>query len=121
VDIDGHVIVKQAGDTVVISFGSGFEVGDLAVVADILDETIAHGHTTVVVDMSTIDLVQASALFPFLKRWPDLRKRGGDIKLCGLSKRVKEALALIDVDTLPEAYATLDEALHAIPETPAPQ
>jgi anti-anti-sigma factor len=115
VERSSQVTVDQARGTVIIGFSPDFEVADLDLVTEILDEAIAHGHTSVVVDMRNITLTTSSALFPFLERWPELCRRGGDVKLCGLSPLVREALRLLDIERLPEIFDSVEDAIQAQP------
>jgi anti-anti-sigma factor len=119
VERSGQVTVDQARGTVIIGFTPDFELANLDVVNEILDEAIGHGHMSVVVDMRNITLTSSSALFPFLERWPELRSHGGDLKLCGLPTVVREALRLMAIEELPEMFDSVEEAIQAQPATAA--
>ncbi len=102
-------------------------VGDVAVVALPVAELdagnveevkramapVLEAHTKVVLDLSGLRFMDSSGLGLLLSSLQKLNARGGDLKLCGLSKQVRMILEMVRLHRLLESHATREEAVRA--------
>ncbi len=80
------------------------------------------GKTSLVVDLSPTDFMDSTAIGALIGSLTTLRKAGGDIRLAGMEKRIKNLFLLtrllgpvfVDYETVAEAVASYDpEAVSA--------
>lgn len=77
-------------------------------VAPLLDAT-----TKLVFDLSRLRFVDSSGLGAFISCLRRLNAKGGDVKLCGMSKQVRAVFELVRMHRIFDIYATKEEAVHA--------
>lgn len=79
-------------------------------VAPLLEST-----TKLVFDLSRLRFVDSSGLGAFISCLRKLNAKGGDVKLCGLSKQVRAVFELVRMHRIFDIYGTREEAVHAFP------
>ncbi|MDR3418503.1 MAG: STAS domain-containing protein [Nevskia sp.] len=69
--------------------------------------------TKLVFDLSRLRFVDSSGLGAFISCLRKLNAKGGDVKLCGMSKQVRAVFELVRMHRIFEIYATREEAVRA--------
>jgi anti-sigma B factor antagonist len=77
-------------------------------VAPLLEST-----TKLVFDLSRLRFVDSSGLGVFISCLRKLNARGGDLKLCGMSKQVRAVFELVRMHRVFDIFATREDAAHA--------
>lgn len=77
-------------------------------VAPLLEAT-----TKLVLDLSRLRFVDSSGLGAFISCLRKLNAKGGDVKLCGMSKQVRAVFELVRMHRIFDIYDTKEEAVHA--------
>jgi anti-sigma B factor antagonist len=77
-------------------------------VAPLLEAT-----TKLVLDLSRLRFVDSSGLGAFISCLRRLNARGGDVKLCGMSKQVRAVFELVRMHRIFEIHGTREEAVQA--------
>jgi anti-sigma B factor antagonist len=77
-------------------------------VAPLLEAT-----TKLVFDLSRLRFVDSSGLGAFISCLRRLNAKGGDVKLCGMSKQVRGVFELVRMHRIFDIYGTKEEAVHA--------
>ena len=77
-------------------------------VAPLLEAT-----TKLVFDLSRLRFVDSSGLGAFISCLRNLNAKGGDVKLCGMSKQVRGVFELVRMHRIIDIYATKEEAVRA--------
>lgn len=67
----------------------------------------------VVIDLSRLRFVDSSGLGAMLSCLRQLSAKGGDLKLCGMSKQVRAAFELVRMHRIFDIFATREEAVGA--------
>jgi anti-sigma B factor antagonist len=75
----------------------------------------------VVFDLSQLRFVDSSGLGSFLSCLRQLNATGGDLKLCGMSQRVRALFELVRMHRIFDIYTTRDEAVRAFQPERGPQ
>lgn len=102
-------------------------IGNVAVVALFVDELDASNtaefkqrmapvlaeHRFVVIDLEPVRFIDSSGLGAMLSCLRQLSPKGGDLKLCGLSKPVRAAFELVRLHRVLDIHATRAEAIEA--------
>ncbi|HUY90491.1 MAG TPA: STAS domain-containing protein [Pirellulales bacterium] len=74
---------------------------------------VLDAHAKVVLDLSKLRFVDSSGLGAFISCLRRLNEKRGELKLCGVSKQVRSAFALVRMDRILDIYGTRDEATRA--------
>jgi anti-sigma B factor antagonist len=74
--------------------------------------------TKVVLDLHRLRFMDSSGLGAFLSCLRKLNEKGGDLKLCGLSKPVRAIIELVRMHRIFDIHATSEEAVRAFAEAP---
>ena len=77
-------------------------------VAPLLEAT-----TKLVFDLSRLRFVDSSGLGAFISCLRKQNAKGGDVKLCGMSKQVRGVFELVRMHRIFDIYGTKEEAVHA--------
>ncbi len=77
-------------------------------VAPLLDDT-----TKLVLDLSRLRFVDSSGLGVFISCLRKLNAKGGDLKLCGLTKQVRAVFELVRMHRIFDICPTRDDAVQA--------
>ncbi len=67
-----------------------------------------------VMDMSAVQFVDSSGLGAILSCLRELNAKGGDFKICGLSKGVRALFELVRMHKVVEIFNTREEAVAAL-------
>ncbi len=70
-------------------------------------------YAELVLDLSRLRFVDSSGLGAILSCLRQLSAKGGDLKLCGMTKQVRAVFELVRMHRIFNIYATQAEALHA--------
>ena len=69
--------------------------------------------TKLVFDLSRLRFVDSSGLGAFISCLRNLNAKGGDVKLCGMSKQVRAVFELVRMHRIFDIYGTKEEAVRA--------
>lgn len=81
---------------------------------------VVEANTRVVIDLSGLRFVDSSGLGAFISFLRKLNAKGGDLKLCGLSKQVRAVFELVRMHRVFEILSTTEEAVRAFGISPHP-
>ncbi len=86
---------------------------------NIMDDLIDNGKIKLVVDMSRVEYVSSSGWGVFASRIDEVRTRGGDIKIFGMTREVDTIFELLGFDVVIKSFSILPEAIddfeHNVP------
>jgi anti-sigma B factor antagonist len=102
-------------------------IGDVAVCAVPVEEldagnagefkrdiaSLLEANTKVVLDLSRLRFVDSSGLGAFISCLRKLNARGGDLKLCGMSKQVRAVFELVRMHRVFDVLSTKEDAVRA--------
>lgn len=110
--MSGLALHDHAGVTVIVPMG---RLDALAAppLEDMIAEALDGGHARLIVDLSSVYYLSSSGLRVLLVGARHARQRAGDLKLCGLSPRVKQVICLAGFDQVFQLFASRDQALAA--------
>jgi len=74
---------------------------------------LLEAHAKLVVDLHRLRFVDSSGLGAFISCLRKLNAKGGDLKLCGMSKQVRAVFELVRMHRIFDIFATREEALRA--------
>lgn len=74
---------------------------------------VVESNTKLVLDMSRLHFVDSSGLGVILSCLRQLSAKGGDLKLCCMSKQVRAAFELVRMHRIFDIYSSREEAIRA--------
>ena len=74
---------------------------------------VLNAHNKMVFDMSQVRFIDSSGLGAFLSCLRHLSTKGGELKLCGMSKQVYQTFELVRMHRIFDIYSTKNEAVRA--------
>jgi anti-anti-sigma factor len=108
---------KQVRSITVLSLRGSFfgdnETDELS--KAIMDEAAA-GNTRLVLNMSDCERMNSIAIGVLMRGYTNYKSRGGEIKLCGLGKRVKDIFVMAKLIMLFDHHDTEEQAIAAFSE-----
>ena len=72
-------------------------------------------HNKIVFDLTRLRFIDSAGLGAFLSCLRKLTEKGGDLKMCAMSKQVRTAFTLVRMHRILEIYGTREEATRAFP------
>ena len=121
--------VGMAGGVAVVAAPEEIDIGNAAVLRAALLQAAAHGHGTVVVDMSRTQFCDSAGLNVLVRAHKRAQADGGELLLVICGAAVLRIFAVTGIDYLIPRFASLDEALAqtaaipdllGLPAAPAP-
>lgn len=74
---------------------------------------VLEANNKVVIDLTRLHFMDSSGLGAMLSCLRQLTAKGGDLKLCCMSKQVRAAFELVRMHRIFDIFGTRDEAVHA--------
>jgi len=74
---------------------------------------VLEANTKLVLDLSRLRFVDSSGLGAFISCLRKLNAKGGDLKLCGMSKQVRAVFELVRMHRIFDIYGMKEEAVRA--------
>lgn len=75
---------------------------------------ILETHIELILDLSRMRFVDSSGLGAILSCYRQLRDKGGDLKLCGMTKHVRAVFELVRMHRIFDIYETQQEAVQSL-------
>jgi anti-sigma B factor antagonist len=112
--------VQQIGDVTVATVP--VEDLDASNAADFKRDMAAviEANSRLVLDLSRLRFVDSSGLGAFISFLRKVNARGGDLKLCGMSKPVRAVFELVRMQRVFDILTTREDAVRAFARAPAP-
>ena len=74
---------------------------------------VLEANTKLVFDLSRLRFMDSSGLGAFISCLRKLNAKGGDVKLCGMSKQVRAVFELVRMHRIFDIFGTREEAVQA--------
>jgi anti-sigma B factor antagonist len=109
-----NVDVKEHGAVNVLKIRGNLMGGpETIAVHDKVKELIDQNKKQVVIDLSNVKWMNSSGLGTIMGCLTSLSNAEGDLKLCGVTEKVKSLFMITKLITLFETFSTVDEAVNA--------
>lgn len=110
---------RRAIRSVVVLYPAGSFFGDIetdALQKAIMDEA-AGGNTRLILNLSECQALNSIAIGVLMRGFANYRSRGGEIKLCGLGKRVRDLFTMTKLIMVFDHHDNEEKALAAFSES----
>lgn len=107
-----HISESAIGDVTVLRLTGRLVIEDAdGALGEVIDRLIQQGRTKVVLDLHDVPYIDSSGLGLLVSRYVRLRRRGGDLRLAGLTTRSAHLLEITKLETV---FATFDSETNAV-------
>lgn len=110
-----HMSERRVGDVVVVSLSGRLipdDDDDLLFRAHI-DSLVQQGFTKVVIDLQRLHLLDSGGVGVLVAKLLTLRRRGGDLRLSGLTDRTSRVLAITQLDAIFQIFGLAEDAVQS--------
>lgn len=105
---------RQVGDVTVIDAGGRITLGEGAsAFRDIIRDMSAKGNKKLLLNLSEVSYIDSSGIGEMVSGFTTVTNNGGQLKLLGLSKRVKDLLQITKLYTVFEVFDDEAEAVRS--------
>jgi anti-sigma B factor antagonist len=102
------------GDVTVVDAAGRITLGEGAsVFRDTIRDLAAKGHKKLLINLSEVSYIDSSGIGEMVSAFTSVTNAGGQLKLIGLSKRVKDLLQITKLYTVFEAFEDETEAVRS--------
>jgi anti-sigma B factor antagonist len=100
---------RQVGDVTVVDAAGRITLGEGAsIFRDMIRDLAAKGHKKILVNLADVSYIDSSGIGEMVSSFTTVTNHGGQLKLLGLTKRVKDLLQITKLYTVFEVFE--DEA-----------
>lgn len=94
------VMTDSEGDFAVIHLEGAVDAHTAPQFEEAVQKVIDDGQNNIVVDCEKLSYISSAGLGVFMGFVEELREAGGDIKICGLTEKVKQPFEILGFETL---------------------
>lgn len=94
------VISDSEGEFAVVHLEGAVDAHTAPQFEDALQKVIDDGQNNIIVDCERLSYISSAGLGVFMGFVEEVREAGGDIKICGLSEKVKQPFEILGFETL---------------------
>jgi len=94
------VTTDSEGDFAVIHLEGAVDAHTAPQFEEAVQKVIDEGQNNIVVDCEKLSYISSAGLGVFMGFVEELREAGGDIKICGLTEKVKQPFEILGFETL---------------------
>jgi anti-sigma B factor antagonist len=105
---------RQVGDVTVVDAAGRITLGEGAsTFRDSIRDLVAKGNKKLLINLSEVSYIDSSGIGEMVSGFTTVTNSGGQLKLLGLSKRVKDLLQITKLYTVFEAFEDETEAVRS--------
>jgi anti-sigma B factor antagonist len=118
--MDQKLNIRDVGGVTVVDVAGRVTLGESAMtLRDGLRDLTAKGHKKVLLNLADVSFFDSTGIGVLVAAYATANSAGGHIKLCSLSKRVKDVLLITKLYTVFEVYDDEAGALQSFAESAA--
>ena len=105
---------RQVGDVTIVDAAGRITLGEGAsTFREKIRELVSQGHKKILLNLSEVSYIDSSGIGEMVSGFTTVTNNGGQLKLVGLSKRVKDLLQITKLYTVFEAFDDEAEAIRS--------
>ena len=108
---------RSVGDIVIVGVKGDITLnkGSDVVLRDKVRSLIQQGHLKLLIDLSQVSYMDSAGLGELVQSYATTKNKGGSLKLLGLTKRLKDLLAITKLATVFESFDQEADAIASFP------
>jgi len=105
---------RQVGDVTVLDLAGRITLGEgSSTMRDALKDVLARGHNKILLNLSEVSYIDSSGIGELVSAFTTVTNQGGQLKLLGLNKRVKDLLQITKLYTVFEVFDEESTAMRS--------
>jgi anti-anti-sigma factor len=104
--------VRKAGDVCIVDLEGDLDVPVLPSFGQEIAKLIGDGEKKLLINLSKVGYVNSTAAALIMKRWNEIRRSGGDLRLFGASNYNKTIFHLLGLEKKITLYDSEEEAIE---------
>jgi anti-sigma B factor antagonist len=105
---------RQVGDVTVVDLAGRITLGEgSSTMRDALRDLLAKGHKKILLNLGEVSFIDSSGIGEVVSAFTTVTNQGGQLKLLGLNKRVKDLLQITKLYTVFEVKDDESEAVRS--------
>lgn len=105
---------RQVGDVTVVDAAGRITLGEGAsIFRDTIRDLAAKGHKKILVNLADVSYIDSSGIGEMVSSFTTVTNHGGQLKLLGLTKRVKDLLQITKLYTVFEVFDDESQAVRS--------
>jgi anti-sigma B factor antagonist len=106
--------VKKTGDIAIISFDGYILLGsgDVAM-RDAVKKQLTDGLKMIIIDLSKVGNIDSTGIGELVGLAASARRQSGEIRLACLTKRIRDIMEVVRLNTIFSCHETVDEAVES--------
>ena len=105
---------RQVGDVTVIDLAGRITLGEgSSTMRDALKDALAQGHKKILLNLGEVSYIDSSGIGELVSAFTTVTNQGGQLKLNGLNKRIKDLLQITKLYTVFDVYDEEPTALRS--------
>jgi len=105
---------RQVGDVTVLDLAGRITLGEgSSTMRDALKDVLSRGHNKILLNLSEVSYIDSSGIGELVSAFTTVTNQGGQLKLLGLNKRVKDLLQITKLYTVFEVFDEESTAMRS--------
>ena len=106
--------IRHAGDVAVVDITGRITVGESSgVLTETLRELVLQGHAKILLNLTGVPFMDSSGIGELVSSYVSVAHNRGKVKLCGLTKRVRDLLQVTRLYRVLDIYEWEEDALRS--------
>jgi anti-sigma B factor antagonist len=106
--------IRQSGDVTVVDLSGRITIGEgSTALHDNMRSLIAQGHAKILLNMTGVVFMDSSGIGELVGGYVSVSNNHGHVKLCGLTKRVRDLLHVTRLYSVLDVYEFEEDALRS--------
>ncbi len=105
--------ISKMGDVITIILRGRIDANVAPDIEQKLLSLIIEGSCKLVADLSEVKFISSAGLRTLVAALKEAKRKGGDLRLAGMQRRVQEVLDLTGLDTIFQIYTRAEDAIRS--------
>ncbi len=116
-----YIVEKVVNGVTLLDLRGRITLGEETVaLRESVKQLVEAGHFRIILNLEEVTYIDSVGLSTLVASYTAARKKGGDLKLLHLTKRIRDLLQITRLSTVFETYDTLEEAQHSFDRAAQP-
>jgi len=109
-----HLVEKKNGDVIILSIkGKLVSQAETNILHDKINEYVENDVINIILDLKQVSWLASLGIGAIMRNLLKIRKAGGDLRLTGLSEKVKSLFSITKLIGVIQIFDTVNEALES--------
>jgi anti-sigma B factor antagonist len=106
------IVERESGDVIILEPRGRVDASGREEFYRVMSGIVEKGATKMLLDLSQVPYMDSTGLGVLFGVYTSLKKKGGEIRLAGVSDRMRKLLTLVCLDGMIEVSETVEDALE---------